>query len=279
MFKKIIFSIILINMCLFGKINVAVSIAPESFLVEKIAKNLVTITTIVEPGNSPHTYEPKPSQMKELAKAKLYFAIGVEFEKAWLKRFEDLNKDLKIIYIDKNITKYPIESGKEKGEPDPHIWLDPINLKLLAKNIFYALAKEDPSNTKKYKKNLEEFLNELDKLNETIKEKLSHLRSRKFLVFHPSWGYFAKRYNLEQIAIEVAGKEPKPRELIKIIKLAKANNIKVIIAQPEFSDKSAKIIANEISGVVIKISPISKNIIKNILKITQTIAMANGVKN
>jgi len=278
MLKRFITLFIFSTIYIFAKLNVAVSIAPEAFIVENIAKDLVDITTVVPPGSSPHTYEPKPSQMRELSRAKIYFAIGVEFERAWLNRFQDLNKELRIIHIDKNITKYPISQGEEKGELDPHIWLDPINLKVLASNIYKALSSIDKTNSQKYQKNLKSFLAKLDKLHQDISQKLSTLRNRKFLVFHPSWGYYAKRYNLEQIAIEIAGKEPKPKDLIKVIKTAKKYHIKVIIAQPEFSTKSATIIANEIGGVVVKISPMQKDVIQTLLKITNTLLQANGAK-
>ena len=275
MLKKAFPLFLLFSLVVWGKINLAVSIAPEAFIVEKIASNLADITTIVKAGSSPHTYEPKPSEMRALSKAKLYFAIGVEFEKSWLKRFKDLNPNLQIVHVDKNITKYPISNDEKKGHLDPHIWLDPINLKIIAKNISEALIAVDKDNKAIYEKNLKKFLNEMDSLDNYIKTTLSPITIRKFLVFHPSWGYYARRYNLEQIAIEIAGKKPKPKELIAIIKTAKKNNIKVIIAQPEFSTKSATIIANEIGGKVIKVSPMQKNIVANLKKITDTIAQAN----
>ena len=275
MLKKAFPLFLLFSLVVWGKINLAVSIAPEAFIVEKIASNLADITTIVKAGSSPHTYEPKPSEMKALSKAKLYFAIGVEFEKSWLKRFKDLNPNLQIVHVDKNITKYPISNDEKKGHLDPHIWLDPINLKIIAKNISDALIAVDKDNKAIYEKNLKKFLNEMDSLDNYIKTTLSPITIRKFLVFHPSWAYYARRYNLEQIAIEIAGKKPKPKELISIIKTAQKNNIKVIIAQPEFSTKSATIIANEIGGKVIKVSPMQKNIVANLKKITDTIAQAN----
>jgi len=275
MFKKAFPLFLLFSLVVWGKINLAVSIAPEAFIVEKIASNLADITTIVKAGSSPHTYEPKPSEMRALSKAKLYFAIGVEFEKSWLKRFKDLNPNLQIVHVDKNITKYPISNDEKKGHLDPHIWLDPINLKIIAKNISDALIAVDKNNKAIYEKNLKKFLNEMDSLDNYIKTTLSPITIRKFLVFHPSWGYYARRYNLEQIAIEIAGKKPKPKELISIIKTAQKNNIKVIIAQPEFSTKSATIIANEIGGKVIKVSPMQKDIVANLKKITDTIAQAN----
>ena len=256
---------------LFAKLNVAISIPPQEYILEQIAPNLVNATLLVKPGNSPHTYEPKASQMVNLSKAKLYFAIGVEFEKAWLNRFKSQNPNLKIIHTDANISKIPIAFGQEKGELDPHIWLAPKNIKTIAINMANALIEYDSNNTKAYKYNLKKFLNRVDSLDKEIKTKLSNLKNRNFLVFHPSWGYFAKEYNLNQIAIEISGKEPSAKDLIKIIKLAKAKNIKVIFVQPEFSTKSANLIAKELNIAVVKISPLQKNIIKNLTKFTNAL--------
>ena len=268
---RLFFLLISSFVVLYAKLNIAVSIPPQEFLVKKITGNLANITTIVKPGNSPHTYEPKPSQMIELSKANLYLAIGVEFENAWLERFKSQNRNLKIYYTDKNIQKITIKKGKEKGEPNPHIWLSPKNLKIIAKNIANALIVNDKNNSKIYKNNLEKVLKELDNLDKNISAKLSKLKNRNFLTFHPAWSYFAKDYNLTQLTIEINGKEPSIKELIKIINFAKEKNVKVIIAEPEFSDKSAKVIAKELNIKVVKISPLQKDIYKTLIKFTNTL--------
>ncbi len=270
--KKIILLILMLISPIFAKINVAVSILPQEYILEQIAPDLVNTAIIVKPGNSPHTYEPKPSQMVELSKAKLYFAIGVEFENAWLPKFKAQNSSLKIIHTDKNITKIPITQGEEAGESDPHIWLSLDNLKIIALNMANALIKADAKNKIIYLQNLQKFLAKLDKEKKKINEKLTKLKNRKFLIFHPSWGYFAKEFNLEQIAIEVSGKEPSPKELIKIIKKAQKIKPKAIFTQPEFSDKSAKIIAKELNIKVVKISPLKKDILKNIEHFTDELS-------
>ena len=92
------------------------------------------------------------------------------------------------------------------------------------------------------------------------------------MVFHPSWGYFAKAYRLTQIAVEVEGKSPKPRELVHLIKEAKKEKVTAIITQPEFSDSSAKIIANELHIPVVKISPMAPNWSENLIQMAKTIA-------
>jgi len=270
--KRFTTFLVLLSAFTFAKLNVALSIAPESFLLEQIAKDKVAITTIVKPGSSPHTYEPKPSQMISLSNANIYLAIGVEFEKVWLPKFKAQNSSLEIIHVDKNITKIAIDSGKKKGNLDPHIWLSVSNLKTISKNIAAAIIKKDIQNSQFYKNNLEQLLKKLDSLDSDIKSKLSNLKNRKFLIFHPSWGYFAKEYNLTQIAVEIEGKSPKPKELIKIIEQAKEENIKIIFTQPEFSKKSASIIANEIGGKVVEVSPLTKDVLENIRKFAYTLA-------
>jgi zinc transport system substrate-binding protein len=92
------------------------------------------------------------------------------------------------------------------------------------------------------------------------------------MVFHPAWGYFLSHYGLKQLPIEIEGKSPKPRELIQIIKKAKAQHVKAIFTQPEFSDKSAQIIAKELNIKVIKASPLAKDWAKNLLKLARAIA-------
>lgn len=269
--KKYIILLIL-TISAFAKVNVAVSIPPQEYILEQIAPNLVDTEVVVKPGNSPHTYEPKPSQMIALSKAKIYFAIGVEFENSWLPKFKAQNNNLLIVHTDKNIKKYPITSGQEAGELDPHIWLSPKNLKVIAKNMANALIKVDTNHTKEYKDNLNQFITKLDKLDKKIKDKLSKLKNRNFLIFHPSWGYFARDYNLKQIAVEIKGKEPSARELISVIKLAKKTAVKVIFTQPEFSQKSAKLIANELGIKVVKVSPLKKDVIQNITNFTNILA-------
>jgi len=268
---KYIFIVALLLSSIFAKVNVAVSIPPQEYILEQIAPNMLNTALIVKPGNSPHTYEPKPSQMVEISKARIYFAIGVEFENVWLDKFKAQNKDMLIIHSDKNITKYPITQGEEAGELDPHIWLACNNIKIIAKNMANALIKADSNNSKIYQANLEKFLAKVDAKDKDIKEKLETLKNRQFLTFHPSWGYFAKEYNLTQLSIQVSGKEPSPKELINIIKLAKKYKVKAIFAQPEFSSKSANLIANELNIKVVKISPLAKDILANLDKFTNAL--------
>jgi len=248
----------------FSKLDILVSIQPEVEFVQKIGGDKVNTSLMVEAGASPHTYEPKASQMRKISSADLYLAIGVEFENSWLDRFKSQNSNLKVIDISKDI---------EKIDNNPHIWTSPKNVKVIAKNIFKALISSDINNTRYYKENLEKFLKDINETDNNIKYILKETpKNSTFMVFHPSWGYFAREYDLEELAIEVDGKSPKSRELIEIIKKARKNHIKAIFTQPEFSDKSAKIIANTLHVKVIKTTPLAKDWSKNLINLAEAIA-------
>jgi len=286
--KKITLISLLLTTYIFSNINAIVSILPEQTFVKVIGGDKVNVSLMVQPGNSPHTYEPKPSQMIDITKAHLYFAIDVEFEHIWLPKFQNLNPKMQVIDLADNITKMQMqENHEEEGEEahhsehehegeDPHIWTAPANVKIIAHNIYNALKKTDPVNTDYYKRNLDIFLASIDETDRQITQILSPLEDgRRFMVFHPSWGYFAKAYNLEQIAVEVEGKEPKPKELIHLLQEAKEEKVKAIFTQPEFSDTVAKIIAKELQIPVVKVSPLAPNWSENLINIAKAIAGVN----
>lgn len=253
---------------------VTVSILPEKYFVERIGGDLVSVNVMVGPGDSPHTYEPKPEQMAALSRSAVYFRIGVEFENAWLDRIASANPDMKIVDLSAGIEKLPMlaheDEGSGEGELDPHVWTSPRLVIPMAEQIYAQLAGLDPANEKFYRSNLDSFRKEIDALDKEIQSSLSGLQNRRFMVFHPAWAYFARDYNLKEIPIEIGGTEPSASELAKLIDTAKAENIRVIFAQPEFSTRIAKYIAQEIDGEVILISPLAENWLDNLRQVAQT---------
>ena len=278
--NKIIFTTLLLNTFILANINAVVSILPEQTFVKAIGGDKVNVALMVLPGNSPHTYEPKPSQMKDVVKAALYFTIGVEFEKVWLPKFSSLNPEMKVVDLTAGIEKMSMashhhghEEASQKESKDPHVWTAPDNVKILAKNILEALKKQDPANADYYQKNYDTFIARVTKTDTQIKEILKETpKGTKFMVFHPSWGYFAHAYGLKQLAVEVEGKSPKPQEMIMLIKEAREEKVKAIFTQPEFSDSMAKVMANELKINVIKVSPLAGNWSENLIKIAHAIA-------
>lgn len=292
--KKIVFIFIaLVSFLYASKPEISVSIVPQKYFLEKIVKDKFDINVMVKSGSSPHTYEPKTSQMKSLNNSKLYFYTGIEFEKAWLEKFKKSAPNTLFIDSSANIQRIAMEehSHEEEGPEghkhekhndhedehehdglDPHVWLDPVLVKIQAKNIYDAVVLIDASNKDFYTKNYEEFIQELDVLDVKIKEILAPYSQKAFMVFHPSWGYFASRYNLEQISIEIQGKEPKPNELIELVKDAKKHEIKIVFVSPQFSQKSAKTIAQNIGGNVVAIDSLSEDWSNDLIKTANEIA-------
>jgi len=268
------------------KLDVMVSIVPQRYFVARIGGDHVTVNVMVEPGASPATYEPKPEQMKALSGAVAYFSIGVPFENAWLDKIAAANEGMMMVDTIANVERmsmatHPHHAGEDEKEeehdhaeapPDPHVWLSPRLVKVQSQAIYEALVELNPVHEAAYRANLEAFVADIDALEADIRETLSGLESKKFMVFHPSWGYFARDFGLEQIPIEVGGQEPSAWELARLIEQARAENIRVIFAQPEFSTENAETIAQEIGGEVLLISPLAPDWLENMRMVAQTFA-------
>lgn len=286
MVKNIGLILLFLSSFAFAKINTIVSIAPQKSFVEAIGGEFVNVEVMVLPGSSPHSYEPKPSQMQAISKAQLYLTIGVEFEGAWLKKFSNQNKKMILVDSTKGIQKLMLKADEHHDDKaskkherhnhtgfDPHVWTNTENIKIIAYNILETLITLDPEHKEQFMANYTAFIAKVDATNEQVKEVLKGVKKgSKFMVFHPSWGYFAHQYELEQLSIEIEGKEPKPKELALILKEAREENVKAIFAQPEFSDKSVKQIANELQIAVIKISPLASEWDSNIITLAKAIA-------
>ncbi len=273
--KKIIFILSLFTTILSAKIQVCVSIPPQAFFIQKITGDLADIEILVKPGSNPATYAPKPSQLKLISKSLAYFTIGVAFEKNWLHRFTSINSAMRVIDTTQGIKKLSMDDEHDHhdhGKLDPHVWLDPLLVKIQIKHIYDSLIELDSKNKDTYKTNLQNFIKELDALDLKIKEILKDTKHKEFIVFHPSFGYFANAYGLKQIAIEHEGKEAKIKEIKKIIDFAKTKGIKTIFTAVQFSQKSAKQIANQIDGSVKTVDPLALDWDTNILNIAKSFA-------
>jgi zinc transport system substrate-binding protein len=267
-----------------AKIAITVSILPQKYFVERVGGPYVETTVIVGPGADAHTYEPKPEQLKALSKASAYLRIHIDFEEAWMPRFSSVNPKLKIVDTLQGIQRLPMRLADEHSHEnevkdehsqdnlDPHVWLSPKLVKLQAQTIYQTLIELDPAHQEAYLANLNAFNSDLTALDTTIRKTFQALpqAQRKFMVFHPSWGYFAHDYGLEQIPVEIGGQEPSAAELSQLITQAKATGIKVIFVQPQFSQRSAEMLANEIGGQVISIDPLAADWLANMQQVVQT---------
>ncbi|MGD8367268.1 MAG: zinc ABC transporter substrate-binding protein [Desulfobacterales bacterium] len=258
-----------------AKMLVFASILPQRYFIDRVAGDRVEVRVMVPPGASPATYEPKPLQMADLSRASAYFAVGVPFERVWMGKIAAASPSMKVVYTDSGIQKIPMaahghgtEGGSAQGgAPDPHIWTAPPLVMLQARHILTALLEIDPAGRDTYQQHYKAFIQELADLDtELLRIFSGPNRLDRFMVFHPSWGYFAQAYGLTQVPIEIEGKAPKPALLKTLIGEARAHGVRVIFAQPQFSAQSAEIIAREIGGQVVFADPLAADWAKNLRK-------------
>ncbi len=231
-----------------NRIKVAVTLTPYAEFVEKVGGDKVDVFVLVPPNADPHTFDLTPSAVKAVSDAKIYFKVGfvLEFENNWLGKLVEINP--KMVVID---TSIGIEPVGEDGHIDPHVWLSPRNAMLIVESIYQGLLKIDPENAETYKENSASYINELKKLDEEVKSILSDLRTRKLVVYHAAWAYFARDYNLTQLALEKEGKEPTIEEIVEVVKSAKSEGIKAVFAEPQFDPRGMEVIAEELGVNVI----------------------------
>ena len=251
-FKLLVFLVLLLDACAINikatKPVISVRILPQQYFVEKIAGDNFEINVLIPPGASPATYDPTPAQIVELAKSKIYFKIGhIEFEKNWL---DNITLEYPQLNIIDNSTGIDLLENRDHdhqhGFIEPHTWMSPENVKIIAKSIYEAILKLDKENETFYTKNFNLFISEIDSLHRKLSMQFQDVQSRSFIIYHPALTYFAEAYNLHQISIETEGKNPSAFHIKQIIDTAKSRNIKIIFIQKQFDQEKAKTIAQEI---------------------------------
>jgi zinc transport system substrate-binding protein len=254
-----------------GKIGVIVSVGPEVEFVKAVGGDKVDVTLMVPPGADPHTYEPLPNQLNHVSNAKIYIMVGtpIEFEINYMDKMRNMNPDMLVVNSSEGIDLIP-NTAEHENNSDPHVWVSPKNAKIMVENIYQGLVKIDPNNTEYYTKNRDTYLQELDELNNNITKSISGKENSQIIVYHPAWAYFCRDYNLKQIPIEYGGKEPTSQEIAFVIDLARKENIKVIFVEPQYSPKSAEVIASEINGKVLIVDDLAPDYIKNLNNVAET---------
>lgn len=292
-------------------LRVFASVVPIQTFVEKIGGQHVDARAMVRPGFNPHTYDPTPQQISALAGAVLYVRTGVPFEKAWMARIRSANPGMQVLDARDGIdsrelaahshdeTGHDAEHHEEPGhdhaqaagarhddheghaaerndehEQDPHVWVSPPLARHMAGRIRDKLAELAPAYAADFAHNHDAFVAELDALDRELHTLLDPLPNRRFMVFHPAWGYFADTYGLTQVPIEREGKEPGARALAALIDQARADNIKVVFVQPQFDKRQARQVAQAIGGAVIAVDPLAADYVGNLRRVGREFAQA-----
>lgn len=276
--------------CLFFKLQasetkpyVIVSVAPHRFFVEKIAGDTVEVGLIVPAGASAHTYEPTPKQMMAYSQAQIWFRIGESFENKALRALQSHNPHLQVIDLRQGLDLIPAScshchgGGKCHADAmDLHFWLSPRLAQIQTDTITNALKRAYPQHASLYEENAMKFKEELQRLDQQITAILAPLTHRLIFVSHPAYGYFCRDYNLQQYSIEVEGKDPTPQQLNKILTLARNAQIRTIYIQPQYSNKGARLIAEQIGAQIISLDPYHEQYIQTLLEIANAFAKGSS---
>lgn len=279
---KKIFFILLIMITIFSyvqknafakELHIAVSIIPQARFAEEILGDKGKVQCLITEGGSPATYAPSPLALAELSHADIYFTIGVATENNNI--LNNLPDTVKIVPLDSLVREeYPdLTIGNNR---DPHIWLSPKRAIIMVKKMAEYIAMLDVNNKDFYLANAENYIQKIIETDKQAKEILSSIKNKKFMVFHPAFGYLADDYGLEMFALEHHGKEAGAKHLQEMIDIAKKNSIKVIFHQKEISSRQVEAFASEIGGKAVELNPLSYDYTENLLLLAKSIKDAQN---
>lgn len=261
------------------RLLVVVSIPPLAWLVEHLGGDRVETRVLLPPGASPVTYEPTPRQVVELDRAHLVVAVGhpdFPFERRLLHRLLAHRPELPVLEMTAALTEaagpssLPLEGhghdsapsteGEDAGaETDPHVWVAPETMTAVAEPVAAVLWGLDPEHAAAYRHRLTSLEEEIAALDRELTAAFADLPRRRFWVFHPAWGYLARQYGLEQVALESGGKELGAARLVALTERARREGVSVIFVQRGFSDRTARALAAQIGARIEVLDPLARD--------------------
>ena len=246
-----------------SKLQVISSFYPLREFSQNVGKEKVDVRLLVPIGVEPHDWEPSIKDVQQMQKSDLVIINGIGFE-SWVDKLNEMNYQGVIVNtsdgiviknLDEEFSKQK-EHANESG--DPHIWLNPVYAKIQVQNIANAFSNSDPENRQYYQENAKNYINKLDLLDSKIRTELSDC-NHDFIAFHHAFSYFADEYNLTQHTIipsYASHAEPTAKTLENVINTAKLLNLKVIFTEETADPKTSQVIANEIGGKILILSPL-----------------------
>lgn len=244
-------------------VRVVASIFPIADLVRAVGAERVSVAVLLPAGASPHTFEPRPSQIRLMSEASVFFQVGAGLE-AWagdLARASG-NPNLRTVRLSEGLDLLgpggELEHGHARDHANPHLWLDPVNAVAMVERIALTLAEVDPASESVFLTNALTYTHDLVGLHEEIRRAIETFEQKKYVAFHPAWAYFARRYGLEPAGIiqETPGKEPTPRHLERIVRAIRSYGIPAVFAEPQLDPKAAQVIAGEAGVKVAFLDPL-----------------------
>lgn len=242
-----------------SKLQVISSFYPLQEFSQQVGQEKVDTKLLVPIGIEPHDWEPTIKDIQQMQKSDLIIINGIGFE-SWLDKLNEINYKGVVVDTSLGITTNSNISASQNHmlSNDPHIWLNPVFAKIQVQNIANAFSNSDPQNQQYYQKNAANYIHELDLLDSKIRTELSGCK-HDFIAFHYAFSYFADEYNLTQhtiISSYVPHVEPTAKTLEDIINKARDLNLKIIFTEETADPKTSQVIANEIGGKILVLSPI-----------------------
>lgn len=253
------------------RLSLFVTIAPQREIVERVAGEEAQVEVLVPPGMSPENFSPGARTLNSLAEADCFFTIGVESEEAVMPKLRRLNPAMRVVapaglrYLDFP----PPGDGR-----DPHVWLAVDNLMLLARQCAETLGSLRPAHLAVFRERAERYCRELAALDQEIAALLAPLRGRTVLVFHPAFGYFLERYGLQQLPVELEGKEPPGGYLMQTMRRAKREKCPALFVQPQMNPRSVKTVSSELDCAVVQLDPLPLSISGGLRQIARAVAQS-----
>ncbi|MEK6869921.1 MAG: metal ABC transporter substrate-binding protein [Thermoproteota archaeon] len=243
-----------------SKLQVMSSFYPLHEFSQNVGKEKVDVKLLVPVGIEPHDWEPTIKDVQQMQKSDLIVINGIGFE-SWVDKLHEMNYQGVIVdtsngIIIKNMDEEFLVHVDESE--DPHIWLNPVFAKIQVQNIANAFSNSDPTNQQYFQENAANYIDKLNLLDLKIRNELSGC-NHDFIAFHRAFSYFADEYDLTQhtiISSSASHAEPTAKTLENVINKAKQLNLKVIFTEETADPKTSQVIANEIGGKILVLSPL-----------------------
>lgn len=236
---------------------IVVSIHPYELLVKQLVGEDFRVETLIPPGASPHTYSPRPQDLKNLKQARLVLINGFGLEKNLHQALDKLG--------DKCVSAEALLAGKITPEPEginPHIWLSPRKLEILTLGLNARLQKEFPSHKELIATNAGSLYTDLAGLDEQLRSERAAYGKTPVITFHDSFHHLFRDYGIDYLGSvqESPGSEPTPRELARLGQLIKDNGVKAICVEPQFDRRSAAALVREFGLKIVVLDPLGSSL-------------------
>ena len=223
------------------RVKVVVTLPVFTSMVQAIGGDRVTVTSIVPPGVEAHTYQPTPSNVRDVADARMVFVNGAGLEE-WLRPLIESAGGERVPVYELSLGLTPVDSN-------PHFWLDPTHAVHYAQRIAQGLSEHDLNGADHYRANLEKYTGEIQAFDDWAKGQIAEIPAerRKLVTFHDAYPYLASHFGLQLVGFveKSPGREPSPQELTDLVNQIKAQQVPVIFAEPQFNPKLAETLASE----------------------------------